>query len=307
MCIGQVKIFETEYKVNEEFQREAQQLADELDLDELDAARIFFEAQADSTALGQSALTKSLILFHQRRKYLLDCLQIICLMSADLDLETALRDDILSTLGQVVFPESGSQRYTQRCLSTMNDIRIWLRKLADKLNGASIVGQLNSETLEAVEYQRVSLIKQHESISTILFYLIKENFSDVNDLHIILDILRKADKYDNLLGKKLLSNSKSDFLVKLGVDFISVHYIPALYACISRYGSTDAAGGIIDARTLHEKLLGQDTEENSWTLPFIRAAFRVMWLSEYSGWHSETPEENILHSNVHDDTGEALK
>ncbi|RKF65646.1 Nucleoporin NUP192 [Golovinomyces cichoracearum] len=284
LVTGQVEIFGNEYKVNEEFQREAQQLADELDLDELEAAQIYYVAQTDKTSLGQPTLTNSLIIFHQRRKLILDCLQMICLLAADPDVEEVLRDDLLAILGQVVMPRAGSQRYTHRCLSCMSDIKSWLQRLADKLNGASVVGHFNSEILDAIEYQRVSLIKQHETIGTILFYLIKEKHSDVSDFHTILEILRKADKYENLL----------------------VHYIPALIVCISKYGGTDAAGGLIDAHALHEKLMRQSSDNNQWTLAYVRAAFHVIWLSEYSGWFGESSDEGHFHQ-IQDDAKQRSK
>ncbi|POS87792.1 hypothetical protein EPUL_001653 [Erysiphe pulchra] len=278
LATGQIEIFGAEYKVNEEFQREAQQLADELDLDELEAAQIFFVAQADSTSLGKSALTYSLVLFHQRRKYLLDCLQLICMLTADVELDEVLRDDLQATLGQIVSPRSSSKRYTQRCISHLSDIRCWLQRLTDKLNGASIVGQLNPEALEAVEYQRVSLIKQHESLCTILFYLIKENHCNINDFHSILDILRKADKYDNLL----------------------VHHIPVLSACITRFGGSDAVSGFVEASALHEKVIDQSNDRNPWTLTFVRAAFHVFWLSEYSSWFSESADDHHVNQQTQD-------
>lgn len=278
LATGQIEIFGNEYKVNEEFQREAQQLADELDLDELDAAQIFFVAQADITSLGQPALTNSLVLFHQRRKCLLDCLQIICMLTADVELDEVLREDLQATLGQIVSPRASSKKYTQRCISHLSDIRCWLQRLNDKLNGASIVGKLNPETLEAVEYQRVSLIKQHESLCTILFYLIKENHCDVKDFHSILDILRKADKYDNLL----------------------VHHIPALSACISRFGGSDTVSAFAEASALHDKIVDQSNDHSSWTLTFVRAAFHVFWLSEYSSWFIESADENSFNQQTQD-------
>jgi nuclear pore complex protein Nup205 len=52
-----------------------------------------------------------------------------------------------------------------------------------------------------LEYQRVSLVNQHESLAVILLYLVKESHSLVADFEQVMEIMRKADKYDNLLGE----------------------------------------------------------------------------------------------------------
>lgn len=84
----------------------------------------------------------------------------------------------------------------------MDDIKSGLQGLADSLNRASLLGQAQQvEAEETIEYQRVSLIKQHESIGVMMVYLVKENHSNVADFDRVLASLQKADKYDNLLCK----------------------------------------------------------------------------------------------------------
>ena len=188
--------------INEDFQQGALQLANELNLDELDAARIFLEVQDETDSSGRSALTNSIIRFHQRRKTVLDCLLLILQQSADDDQDEALREDMQAVVAQIVQPENGTARYTQRCLATMDDIKSGLQGLADSLNRASLLGQAQQvDAKETIEYQRVSLIKQHESIAVMMVYLVKENHSNVADFDRVLATLQKADKYDNLLCK----------------------------------------------------------------------------------------------------------
>jgi nuclear pore complex protein Nup205 len=171
-----------------------------LDLDELDAARIFLEAQNETDASGRPALTNSIIRFHQRRKCVLDCFRTLIQLSADVNQEDELRADLRAIIAQIVEPGDIKLRYTQRCLLCMGDIKPWLQRLAEKLNGASVLGQgQHLEVLETIEYQRVSLVKQHESLGVILLYLAKEGHSVVKDFEQVLETLRKADKYDNLL------------------------------------------------------------------------------------------------------------
>ena len=88
----------------------------------------------------------------------------------------------------------------------MGDVKSWLQRLAEKLSSASVLGQLQQvEVLETIEYQRVSLVKQHESLGVILLYLVKEGHSVVTDFEQVLEHLRKADKYDSLLCKWVVS------------------------------------------------------------------------------------------------------
>lgn len=87
----------------------------------------------------------------------------------------------------------------------MGDIRQWLQKISDKVSSASVLGQPSQpEFLEIMEYQRHSLVKQHELLGVIVLYLVKADHSVVGDFELLLGILKKADKYDNLLGKHSL-------------------------------------------------------------------------------------------------------
>jgi len=85
----------------------------------------------------------------------------------------------------------------------MSDIKLWLQQIAEKLSGASVLDKLQHvEVVQMVEYQRVSLVKQHESLAVILVYLVKESHSVMADFDLVLETMRKADKYDNLLCKR---------------------------------------------------------------------------------------------------------
>lgn len=194
------------YSINEEFQQGAKKLADTLDLDELAAAQLLLEAQEESEATGRSLLTCSIVRFHQRRKELLDCIRIIFELAADVDREENQRDGLLQLADQVVRPENASgasvdtSRYVRRCLTGMGDIKSWLHKLAEISNTGSVTGQ-QSDILETIEYQRVSLVKQHELLGVIVFYLVKQNYTVVADFELVLDTLKKVDKFDSLLCK----------------------------------------------------------------------------------------------------------
>jgi nuclear pore complex protein Nup205 len=84
------------FSINEEFQQGAKKLADTLDLDELAAARLLLEAQAESESTGRSLLTCSIVRFHQRRKELLDCIHLVFELATDVNRDENERDGFLN-------------------------------------------------------------------------------------------------------------------------------------------------------------------------------------------------------------------
>jgi nuclear pore complex protein Nup205 len=189
------------YSINEEFQQGAKKLADTLDLDELVAARFLLESQGEAESTGRSLLTCSIVRFHQRRKELLDCIRLIFELAADVNREENERDGLLHLADQVVKPQNpsdASSRFVRRCLTSMGDIKSWLHKLAEISSTGSVIGQ-QSDVAETIEYQRVSLVKQHELLGVIVFYLVKQNYTTVADFEFVVDTLKKVDKFDSLL------------------------------------------------------------------------------------------------------------
>ncbi|KAH6723827.1 nucleoporin Nup186/Nup192/Nup205 [Leptodontidium sp. MPI-SDFR-AT-0119] len=283
LATGKLDVAGDQYTINEDFQQGALQVANELNLDELDAARIFLEVQDETDASGRSALTNSIIRFHQRRKTVLDCLLLILQQSADEDQDEALREDMQAIVARIVQPENGSARYTQRCLSSMDDIKSGLQGLADSLSRASLLGQAQQvEAVETIEYQRVSLIKQHESIGVIVLYLVKENHSVEADLDRVLGTLKKADKYDTLL----------------------LHYFPALSAFITRFGGSEPGRDLADARALNDKIFARVDDNNTWALTYVHATVKALWLAEYSGWYVEHSDGSIPDRQLADEASQ---
>lgn len=201
---GKLQAQGDEYAINDEFQQCALQLADALDLDEMESARIVLEAQKDTEVLGRSILESSIVRFHQTRKYLLDCFRLILQHSVDINVEDGIREAFEDVVRRVLQTQDGTTsgtKFVQKCLKSMGDMKIFLHNLADKLNGASVLGQTQKpEFSETIEYQRVSLIQQHESLGVIVHYLVKASYSSPEDFDTFLDVLKRADKYDNLLG-----------------------------------------------------------------------------------------------------------
>ncbi|KAI9052231.1 hypothetical protein LZ554_003588 [Drepanopeziza brunnea f. sp. 'monogermtubi'] len=286
LATGKLDVDGDQYTINDDFQQGALQLANDLNLDELDAARIFFEVQDETESSGRSAITNSIVRFHQRRKTLLDCLQLLIQLSADEEQDEALRADLQAIVAQITQPDNGSARYTQRCLSGMEDIKNGLQALLDSLNRVALMGpEQQAEARETIEYQRVSLVKQHETLGLMMLYLVKENHSVEADFEKILNTLRQADKYDNLL----------------------LHYFPALSAFISGLGGAEGRNVLADARALNDKIFARVDDKNAWALPYVHAAFRVFWLAEYSSWYTESSDGSIPDNQLEDEARQRSK
>lgn len=204
-----MSIEDVEFSINERFQQEALLLSDELEVDELDAAKCLFESQDDPSVLGRSLLECGIIRFHQQRKYVLDILRLLLDFGvADDDNEDSSVQEAIKMFVAARLYQSRpgvAKRHATRCMAAMSRVKSWLQKLADKITAAQALspakpGQL-SEEMETVEFSRVSLIQQHELLGVVLCRFVEKGGADTSDFKDFISTLKKVDKYDNLLGK----------------------------------------------------------------------------------------------------------
>ena len=97
----------------------------------------------------------------------------------------------------------------------MEIIKPWLSRISDKIAAAHTLGQSISTSgeLETIEYTRLSLLQQHEALGVILCRAVEQRQAEVDDFKKLRDLLKRADKYDSLLGK--LSGCKHAFFNSL--------------------------------------------------------------------------------------------
>ncbi len=211
--VGKIRVSDEEYSVNREFQEIVLQLADEVDLDEVEAAKLLLESEDDRVTLSRPLVECGLIRFHQQRKYLLDCMRLCINIAGNDDLPEDIQDGLAEFVSRNVFLASvpgqparaAKDRFVPRCMAAMQEIRQWLQKLADRVTAASVGYQgnwtSNVEYREALEFSRLSLIQQHENLAVVLFTAIDQRHAEVNDFKNLLELLKKADRYDHLLSK----------------------------------------------------------------------------------------------------------
>ncbi|EEP80157.1 conserved hypothetical protein [Uncinocarpus reesii 1704] len=262
---GKIDLEGVEYSLNDAFQQDVLQVADALDIDEVQAASYYMQAQLDTIKLDRSPVMVAIIHFHERRAFLLECLRLVLHESFEIEREDtrALMQDIVAMVLEIQNgPLRNGSLYARKCMDSMGDIEKWLVLLGEQIQKASIVGVAqDSDVLEVLEYQRQSLGKQHESLGAILYYLFKGTFTSSEDFRKLLEKLKKAERFDMLL----------------------VHHLPALISAISQYGSSEGQGPLREARSLHLTIAG-NKESANWVLPKFHAAVVVFWLAEYSGW-----------------------
>lgn len=268
---GEVEINGDKYALNQEFQENAAQLAEILNLDELESARQILEAQDDAEAFGRSLVPSAVIRFHQGRSCVLECLRLLSAQSLDEASDEAQRDMQRELLGRILEIKDGPARngslYIRKCLDAMADIEGWTQSLSNRVQGQLALGQATTpEFNEVLRFQQQSLVEQHESLGAIVNALTRSSFAAVDDFYKLLDHMPKIERWSSLV----------------------LHYIPILTAFTSEFGSIDRSGTLRDARMLDRKIR-ESRDTVPWPLRSLQAATITWWLAEYSGWYTEQP------------------
>jgi nuclear pore complex protein Nup205 len=213
LLAGKIKVDDAEYKINEDFIESTLRLADEVELDEMEAAKILLDVQDDPEVPGNSLLERGLIRFHLQREYLLNCMRLCIQISNDEELDPEMHDAFEEIVHSSVFAVPGpgqpatGKKIIPKCLDAMRDIRAWLQKIQDKITTSSMMGQaVQAQTLEfqeAIEFSRKALVTQHEILAVIMSSAIEKQHAETQDFNDFFAMLKKIDRYDQLLGRQL--------------------------------------------------------------------------------------------------------
>lgn len=271
MCnVGKIIIDDVEYSVNEDFQQGALQLADALDIDEMVAAFLFFRGQDDSQELDRPPVIAAITKFHQRRNFTVDSLRLILQESFEVEREST-QELMLEVLAHITEIKDGQLRnaslFTRKCLKAMEDIEKWLLLLNEQAQKVSLVGSSeDQDIMEAIEHQRKVLLMQHESLGAIVCYLFKGPYTSSEDLRILLNHLRKLDRFDTII----------------------VHYVPAIISAFVQHGSPERSGNYAEARSLNTAVtISRDGQQ--WAHQPFHSAVIALWLAVYSAWDFDSP------------------
>ncbi|KAI0396873.1 nucleoporin Nup186/Nup192/Nup205 [Xylariaceae sp. FL0594] len=271
---GKVKIGGDEWVLNKDFQEVVLQIADEIDLDEIEATKLALQAEAHEEILAQPRKECAIILFHQQRKYILSCM--ILLLELQKEEDDLMADDVGDGLGRLspyvnhnILREVGpgapppKEKFVPACTAGLANTRTWLQKLSERASGAAMRGLTTPLQLqESYEYAHVSLMEQHELLAVILCYAVERHMADESDfIHFM-----------------------KDFAASTRYDYSIVHRLPVVGTYITMFGSTESNRTVAQSRKLN-KVISDLFENGNRTIPFLDAAIRAWWLAEYSGWY----------------------
>ncbi|KAF2678580.1 hypothetical protein K458DRAFT_435778 [Lentithecium fluviatile CBS 122367] len=278
---GNITVGDQDYEVNDDFKQQALEMAEALDLDELDAAACFMGAADEAKELDRTQLQTAVIRFHRRREYVL--LSVRMLMKAAMDsgeeeiegqaqLQMAVQI-LLDIVGGVDFKPA--YRFWGKCLDSMGAIERWLQAIAERLQSAQVVGQVPLPGfLEIMTFQRESLSRQHENLAAICTHMIKPGFADVDNFKALLAKTKTIDKH----------------------DLITIHYVPILLR-LTTHVASESTTLTKEARALHDSLMtGRDSDP--WALRNLHAAALAWWLAEYSGRYIDPNLQDVDLQNV---------
>ncbi|KAF7593334.1 hypothetical protein BBP40_011623 [Aspergillus hancockii] len=285
---GKITVDDLEYTINGEFQQGALQLADALGIDELEAAILFLDAQEHAQLLDRTPVIAGIMRFHERRHFLLESLRLILQESFEVEREMAqvLMQDMVAFVVEIKDgPLRNASLFARKCMKSMEDIEKWLVLVAEQIQKASVVGQTeDADIMEAIEYQRSSLLQQHESLGAVLCYLFKGPYTSPEDLRLLLNNLRKLERFDGLL----------------------VNYIPVIISAFVQHGSPESSNSYKEARSLHTAVTSTK-DGQTWILPAFHSAIIALWLAVYSGWDFDGPSSPLPGVNIEKEAEERTK
>jgi nuclear pore complex protein Nup205 len=263
---GKIKIDDNEYEVNDDFKQQTLELADALDLDELDAAALFLGAQSEAQELDRSQLQTAVIRFHRRREYLLLCLRILMKTALDNgDVEVAGVTAMQNAV-QVIVGVHGSTNlasaygFWTKCLTSMESIEKWLQFIAERVQSTQVVGQVPLPGfVEIMTFQQQSLTRQHENLAAICTHMAKAGYVNLDNYKQLLARAKTLDRH----------------------DLITIHYVPLLIR-VTSWVAAETNVTLENARKLHDALMA-GRESDNWALRNLHSATLTWWLAEYSG------------------------
>ena len=267
-----ITIGDSDYEINEEFRQLAIQVADSLDLDEIEAVKLCILCQEHAVELDRTPAFAAMLQYHEHREVLLTALRISVQQAGNLEIEDESRD-IFVRLVQFVLQGSetaptSSSTYIRKCITSLEEIEQWVQLVDERLQSNLIIGQtLGTLDVEMLEFEKASLIRQHESLSTILCLLVNQAHAGI-------------DEYRLLLTKAAVLDTFSDLVV---------HYLPILISFASSLGSSHSSTNLREARSL-DQTFADKSETTLWKMADFRAAATVFWLAEYSGRYAENAE-----------------
>nr|OQO25403.1 hypothetical protein B0A51_08472 [Rachicladosporium sp. CCFEE 5018] len=266
--ISKVKLSNEEYSINQEFREGAIQVADELDLDELEAAQLYLAVSASSDGYSELLPLRAILRFQNQREALTECVRLLCKKGANADLDDGeaqlAQNAVREIMGGGDAPPSERSAFWRRCIDGLTVIQEGLKKTQDHVQMFAMTGRdLNTPHGEMLQAQRMLLTRQHEALASTMTHLITSSYVFPED-------------YRGFLSKAAAADTTAD---------VMVHYAPILLAGSAHFGSSDSTTDDA-ARDLH-RLFAPGPGQLQWKAKMYQSATTIWWLAEYSARFGE--------------------
>lgn len=276
----QVQIGDQEYSIKNEFRDSTFQVADELDLDEVEAAKLCLAVKEDAEGEPDTLALRAILHYHRKNEVMLDCVRMIFRKAADQDSDDAVIDHFQDMVARIMMGEerqlSARSAYWRKCIEGLTDVEASIQKTQERVQYLVTMGEsLVSAQGERLQAQRMFLAHQHEMLASIMTYTIRGNHVQPED-------------FRQLLSKAASTETPMD---------IMVHYTPILI-CGSAYFGSDPATTDQAAQDLH-KLFASGPGQLQWKMKNFQYATTIWWLAEYSARFADYPADaNINGSSI---------
>lgn len=267
--LGKIEFNDDTIQVNEEFQAYAIDVAELLDLDQLEAARLLYIAFNDKS-YDRSPLYTAVLLFHTYRVFLLDCLRLCThYASANNEGDSTRVPEIKAFCLQVFAGDGRDASFFTKCLAAMEDIEQWLARIAIRLNALQVIDAATSVEAGILELQQDRLVRQHEALAEIMTDF--EDFASTSqdNLQRMVEKAKKLEKY----------------------DVIAIHYMAPLSNMLFHFGTSEQRLVPEEAQRFHDEICST-AEARSWKLRHFQAVMKTIWVSSYAARFQEAVSAN---------------
>ncbi|GAN03566.1 hypothetical protein MAM1_0043c03021 [Mucor ambiguus] len=125
---GKTTVNGREYRVNDDFVKEALFLSDQLDMDEFEASRFLLEGISKAPAMNAANLDAAVYLYHEERGYILTILIVLLEATKDDTVDTQLTSVFYSFMADIVADSTTS--FVQKILNTEKDLTAMINSLS---------------------------------------------------------------------------------------------------------------------------------------------------------------------------------
>ncbi len=258
---GTIEIDDQKFQLNQEFINDTIILAEDLNLDEIIAAKFLQQGALLSDQYDRSVLESAYYVFHKRRTYILECLKLIISYAFDSAMEgqaQSLLSEFLKNICKSADPKRPGFEFSGNCISEDVNIQERLKELNEKENRFRYHN--NAQALEIVHVRRDFYLQEHMCLVQILSYLIKKGQVGWREMKNIFDVLKTKEK------------------VSTYECYMIMPCIVFLFAVCGN--STDQKFTHTDIHLLQREVV---QFSSTFTLKSLGASFTLCWLSALSG------------------------